>query len=74
MQTIQHLLASDRSLAENKLRSLLIYCRNNKILLQMPKCEFVVINGNENDRESFVLDNGNIKNVGTFLFITPQKN
>ena len=39
------LLASDRSLAENKLRSLLIYCRNNKILLQMPKCEFVVING-----------------------------
>ena len=26
------LLASDRSLAENKLRSFLIYCRNNKIL------------------------------------------
>ena len=57
------LLASNRLTAESKIRSLLYYCKLNYISLQITKCEFIVINGNEHDKKDFIIDNGRIRNV-----------
>ena len=39
------MLASSRRNAESKIRTLLSFCANNYISLQVSKCEFIVING-----------------------------
>ena len=46
-----NILASTRNIAVSKLRTLLTYCNLNCIIPQYKKCEFVVINGDEKDRE-----------------------
>ena len=45
------LIATIRSNAIAKLKSLLFYCKLNKILLQYSKCVFIVINGDEADKD-----------------------
>ena len=46
-----NILASTRENAIAKLKSLLSYCSLNCIIPQYKKCEFIAINGDENDRE-----------------------
>ena len=57
------ILASSREKAEQKFRSMLAYCKLNHISLQISKCEFIVINGNESDHEPLVFEGGKIENV-----------
>ena len=45
------LLASTRQLAVRKLCSLMEFCKVNAILPQYSKCEFIVINGDDYDKE-----------------------
>ena len=45
------MIAHSRQEAISKLQSLLQFCDLNKIIPQYSKCEFVVINGTESDRE-----------------------
>ena len=56
------LIATLRSKAVEKLKSLLFYCNLNKILLQYSKCVFIVINGDENDREKLPFGDTFIEN------------
>ena len=44
------IVASDRSSAMSKLKSMLKYCDLNGIIPQFTKCEFLVVNGTEEDR------------------------
>ena len=44
------LIAESRELAISKLRSLLYYCNLNKIITQYTKCNFIVINGEKEDK------------------------
>ena len=46
------ILAGSRESAERKIRSLMYFCRINHISLQITKCEFIVINGDSDDRHS----------------------
>ena len=57
------ILASSREDAESKLKTLLSYCKNNYISLQLTKCEFIVINGNDNDKTDFLIPNGVVRHV-----------
>ena len=57
------LLASNRESAERKFKTMLEYCKANHISLQISKCEFIVINGDDTDRQPFVFGNESIKNV-----------
>ena len=52
------LLESSRESAEQKFKTMLEYCKENHISLQIQKCEFIVINGDDEDREPFVFDSG----------------
>ena len=45
------ILASSREDAIRKLKCMLSYCNENLIIPQYDKCEFIVINSTENDRE-----------------------
>ena len=49
------LIASTRTLAVRKLRDLLHYCRLNCIIPQYSKCQFIVINGKDDDKEPLPL-------------------
>ena len=60
------ILASSREAAEAKLRTMLQYCALNHISLQISKCEFIVINGDEEDKKDFSLPGGSVKHV-TFV-------
>lgn len=57
------ILASSREKAEQKFKSMLAYCRLNHISLQVSKCKFIVINGDESDYEPLVFENEKIENV-----------
>ena len=57
------ILASSRGDAESKLRTLLSYCDANYISLQLTKCEFIVINGNDYDKQHIPIKNGSVKHV-----------
>ena len=52
------IIATSRELAEAKMCTLLTYCSINHISLQLSKCEFIVVNGNADDKTSFVLERG----------------
>ena len=58
------LTASTRSLATKKLQSLLEFCNVNAIIPQYTKCEFTVINGDENDAEPLTFGDRLLKYVG----------
>ena len=57
------ILAGSRESAKSKLRSLISYCKLNHISLQLSKCEFIVINGDEADSQPLCCDNERIANV-----------
>ena len=57
------LLASSRKQAELKIKTLLNYCAANYISLQLGKCEFIVINGDDDDKRNIELPNGVVKHV-----------
>ena len=57
------LLASSRLSAVNKLRSLLSYCSINCIIPQYTKCEYIVINGNKNDKKPMEFGEKTINHV-----------
>ena len=45
-----NLIAKSRELMIEKLKTLLVYCKTNSIILQPTKCYFTVINGDESDK------------------------
>ena len=57
------IIATSRISAGSKIQTLANYCKRNSINLELSKCEFIVVNGDLNDKVDFFLPNGNIKNV-----------
>ena len=57
------LTASTRPLVLKKLQSLLEFCNLNAIIPQYTKCEFTVINGDENDTEALTFGERLLKHV-----------
>ena len=57
------IIAGSRESAERKLRSLKRYCSINHISLQLSKCEFIVINGDESDSQPLCCGDEHIANV-----------
>ena len=57
------IIASDRSSAVSKLKSMLSYCDLNRIIPQFSKCEFLVVNGTEEDRAPLPFGNTFLKCV-----------
>ena len=66
------ILASSREQAEAKLRSLLQYCALNHISLQLSKCEFIVINGELNDKADIKFPEGSVKHVSFVTLLGSQ--
>ena len=63
------IIASDRTSAINKLRSMLKYCDLNYIIPQFTKCEFLVVNGTEEDREPLPFGKTLLKNVEYIILL-----
>ena len=57
------ILAGSRISAERKIRSLMQYCAINHISLQLTKCEFIVINGDEHDKQPLCFGSEKLANV-----------
>ena len=66
------IIATSRTLAENKIRTLISYCKQNSINLEISKCEFIVVNGDAVDQSDFILPNGKIKYVEYFTLLGSQ--
>ena len=66
------ILANSRQQADSKIKTLLSYCSKNHISLQLNKCEFIVINGDENDKRDFVLPYGVVKHVDYVTLLGSQ--
>ena len=66
------ILASSREAAEAKLKTMLHYCALNHISLQMSKCEFIVINGNDEDKKDFSFPTGSVKHVSYVTLLGSQ--
>ena len=64
-----NILASTRDMLVSKIRSMIHYCNINKIVLQLTKCKFLVINGSENDNESIQIDVGQIDCVSSVMIL-----
>ena len=62
-------LASNRCNISAKLKSMLYYCKINFIKLQTGKCHFIVINGNDKDKESLHTEQGVIKNTESLTIL-----
>ena len=56
-----NILLSTRELMISKIRSMVKYCSNNKVVAQLSKCKFIAINGSLEDKETVMLDVGPIK-------------
>ena len=57
------ILAGSRKSAERKIRSLMQYCAIDHISLQITKCEFIVINGDEHDKQPLCFGSEKLANV-----------
>ena len=57
------IIAANRERAQSKLNGLLTYCNLNYIIPQYKKCEFIVINGIDNDKVSLAFGNKNLKHT-----------
>ena len=64
-----NILSSTRSLLVNKIRGMIQYCKENKILLQLTKCMFIVVNGSEKDKEVIPFDNEVIPSISEVLVL-----
>ena len=56
------IIANDRESAIQKLGTLIQYCKQNYIKLQLTKCEFIVINGDHKDKADLQTPLGCIRN------------
>ena len=68
------IVAFSRDLLVKKIQILISYCKMNDIVIQQSKCKFIVINGNQEDKEAipFVLGsnievNENLDILGAFI-------
>ena len=59
---------SSRNLLD-KIHGMVAYCKKNKIILQLTKCMFFVINGSEADKEGISFDNDIIPITSEFLVL-----
>ena len=66
------ILGTSRQIVESKIRTLIIYCKNNHIQLEISKCEFIVINGKDLDKADFVLPRGIIRNTEFITLLGSQ--
>lgn len=62
-------LARDRAGAIRKLRTMLEYCNMNHIIPQYTKCEFIVVNGNEEDRLPLPFGDKKLESVDHFVLL-----
>ena len=66
------MLATSKLLAVDKLRSLITYCKNNYIRLQLTKCAFMCVNSKDpHDHEPIIIDDLTLNNTsrgGTPLY------
>lgn len=63
------IIASSRDDAIRKLKSMLAYCKLNKIIPQFTKCEFLVVNGSEEDRAPLPFGDTYLENVEHILLL-----
>ena len=63
------IIASSRDDAISKLNSMLAYCGLNKIIPQFTKCEFLVVNGSEEDRAPLPFGETALENVEHTLLL-----
>ena len=63
------IIASSRDDAISKLKSMLAYCGLNKIIPQFTKCEFLVVNGSEEDRAPLPFGETTLENVEHTLLL-----
>ena len=63
------IIARDRNGAIAKLKSMLDYCHLNKIIPQYTKCEFVVVNGNDDDRSPLPFGENLLNNVAHTILL-----
>ena len=63
------IIASDRLNAISKLRSMLSYCNLNCIIPQFTKCEFLVVNGDEEDMKPLSFGDTDLQNVPHLLLL-----
>ena len=64
-----NLLATTRNMMIQKLKSLLVYCNKNSIILQATKCWFTVINGTEDDKHPLEISEDESVKYAEFLEI-----
>ena len=64
-----NILAPSRQLMLAKVRSMLQYCKVNKIQLQLSKCMFIVINGSAEDRNEVAFDAGKILHTDELMIL-----
>ena len=64
-----NILASTRSALIEKIKGMIRYCKENKIILQLTKCMFIVINGSDEDKLSIPLDNENLPSTSEVLML-----
>ena len=64
-----NIIASSRSLLVEKIHHMIQYCKENKIMLQLTKCMFFVINGSENDKEKISFGDDDIPSTSEVLVL-----
>ena len=64
-----NILSSTRSLLVNKIRGMIQYCKENKIMLQLTKCMFIVVNGSEKDKQIIPFDEEVIPSTSEVLVL-----
>ena len=63
------IIARERTGAIAKLKSMLEYCNLNRIIPQYTKCEFVVVNGNDDDRSPLPFGENVLGNVDNTVLL-----
>ena len=64
-----NILASSRTFLVDKILDMINYCKENKIMLQLSKCMFLVINGSDADKVSISIGNDNIPSTSKLLLL-----
>ena len=64
-----NILASSRTFLVDKIRGMINYCSENKIILQLSKCMFIVVNGSDADKVSISIGNDDIPSTSKLLLL-----
>lgn len=64
-----NILATTRDDLIKKIHSMMEYCKKNMIRLQVTKCMFLVINGNDKDKEEIPLDSSNMPYTNSVIIL-----